>query len=161
VWLASLPHPPGLVARAKARVTAEAVLIGSGLAATMGAVRAQGAPTTTELVAILASTTTCAILVVALCMSSALRRPYRADLHSTRDAVAPPGALVMASIRLALPAAVLGGVLEASAASPDWWVPLVIAVPVALACCSWIAYSLQSYEDPIRRSRIVQTVSAG
>lgn len=161
VWLASLPHYPGLVARAKTRVTAEAVLVGSALAAALGAVRAQGSPTLTEVVAILASTTTCGILVVALCLSSSLRRPHRADLNGPRDAVAPPGALVVASLKLAVPTAVLGGVLEASAAGPTWWVPLAIALPVAALSGLWIASSLQSYDDPLRRSQIVQTVSAG
>jgi hypothetical protein len=161
VWLASLPHAPHLVARSKTRVTAEAVLLGSVLAAVIGAVRAKGSPTLTEVVAILASTATCAILVVALCLSSALQRPHRADLIGPRDAIAPPGALVLASLKLAVPTAVIGGALEASAAAPDWWVPLTIAVPVAALSAVWIATSLQAYNDPLRRSRIVQTVSAG
>lgn len=161
VWLASLPHQQGLIARAKTRVTAEAVLLGSVLAAAIGALRAKGTPTLTEVVAILASTTTCALLVVALCLSSALRRPHRADLNGPRDAVAPPGALVLASLKLAFPTAMLGGVLEASAAGPVWWVPLAIAAPVAALSAAWIAANLQTYDDPLRRSRIVQTVSAG
>jgi hypothetical protein len=40
-------------------------------------------------------------------------------------------------------------------------VPLVIALPVAGLCALWIATNLQTYDDPLRRSRIVQTVSAG
>ncbi|MFN2540413.1 MAG: hypothetical protein ABR549_19965 [Mycobacteriales bacterium] len=142
-------------------MTAEAVLFGSVLAAALGALRAQGTPTLTEIVAIVASTTTCAILVVALCLSSALRRPHRADLNGPRDAVAPPGALVLASIKLAGPAALVGGILEASAAASAWWVPLVIAVPVASVCAASIAAGLRTYEEPLQRSRIVQTVSAG
>ena len=161
VWLASLPHRPALVARAKTRVTAEAVLLGSVLAAAIGALRAKGTPTATEVAAIVASTTTCAILVVTLCLSSALRRPHRADLNGPRDAVAPPGALVMASIKLALPCAAVGGILEASAASSTWWLPLAIAAPIAAICALRISMHLQTYDDPVRRSLIVQTVSAG
>jgi hypothetical protein len=161
VWLASLPHAPGLVARAKARVTAEAVLIGATLAAVLGAVRAKGSPTSTELVAILASATTCALLVVAGCVSSAIRRPYRADLSGPRDAVAPPGAMVIASLRLAVPAGLVGGLLEATAAAPSWWTPLAIALPVAAVSIVWLSRSLRRYDDPLQRSRIVQVVSAG
>jgi hypothetical protein len=159
--VASLPHRPALVARAKARVTAEAVLLGAGLAAVLGALRATGTPTTTELVAIATSTITCTLLVVALCFTSAVHRPHRADLSGPRDAVAPPGALVLARIRLAGPAALVGGLLELSSAAPDWWVPLVIGGPVAALSLLSLARSLATYEQPARRSLIVQTVSAG
>jgi hypothetical protein len=161
VWVASLPHPPALVARAKARVTAESVLAAALLAAVIGSIRAIGTPTVTELTAIVASAATCSLLVVALCLSTAVKRPHRADLNGPRDAVAPPGAMVLTSTKLALPAALLGGVLEASTSSAVWWVPLVIALPVAAGSAAWIAGSLRSYDDPWRRSRIVQTVSAG
>ena len=161
VWLASLPHRPELVARAKARVTAEAVGLGAGLAAVLGALRAKGTPTATELTAIVASTSTATVLVVALCLSAAVRRPHRADLNGPRDAVAPPGALVLASIRLAGPAAIVGGVLQVSSSAPQWWVPLALALPVSLLSAASISRSLARYDQPFRRSLIVQTVSAG
>lgn len=47
------------------------------------------------------SAAACTALVVALCLSAAARRPCRADLNGSRDAVAPPGPLVLASARLA------------------------------------------------------------
>lgn len=160
-WLASLPHSPGLLARAKTRVTAEAVLLGAGLAAVLGSLRAVGVPTSTQVMAIVASTLGCSLLVVALCLSSAVRKPYRADLTGPRDAVAPPGAMVLTSVRLVLPTALLGGVLELSADAPEWWLPLAIATPVALLSTVWISTSLRRYDDPFRRSRIVSVVSAG
>lgn len=161
IWLASLPHSPGLLARAKARVTAEAVLLGATLAAVLGSLRAVGVPTNTQMMAILASTLGCSLLVVALCLSSATRRPYRADLIGPRDAVAPPGAMVLTSVRLVVPTALLGGVLEISADAPQWWVPLALALPVAVLSAVWIGTSLRRYDDPVRRSRIVSVVSAG
>ncbi|MGB8649196.1 MAG: hypothetical protein WCD35_00905 [Mycobacteriales bacterium] len=161
VWVASLPHPPGLVIRAKARVTAEVVLVGVLLVAGMGSVRALGTPTPTELVALVASAITCCALVVALCLSAAVRRPYRADLNGPRDSVAPPGALVLASTRLAMPAAVVGLLLEGTSEGPHWWLPLAVAAPIAGLSAAWIAASMRKYDDPLRRSRIVQVVSAG
>ncbi|MCU1599815.1 MAG: hypothetical protein JWO22_524 [Frankiales bacterium] len=161
VWLASLPHSPALLARAKTRVTAEAVLLGAALAAVLGSLRAVGAPTATQLMAILASTLGCSLLVVALCLSSATRKPYRADLNGPRDSVAPPGALVLTSARLVLPTALLGGLLEGAADAPEWWVPLAITFPVAVLSAVWISTSLRRYDDPFRRSRIVSVVSAG
>lgn len=161
VWLASLPHPPGLIARAKARVTAESVLLSAGLAAAVGSVRALGTPTATQLTALLATVVGCSWLVVAICLAHAVRRPYRADLTGPRDAVAPPGAMVLTSVKLVFPTAVLGAVLEASATAPQWWLPLVIALPVT-ALSSWsISTDLRRYDDPVRRARIVSVVSAG
>lgn len=161
VWLASLPHPPHLVARAKALVTAETVALGVVLVALIGSLRAQGQPTVTEAVAIVASGLTCCALVVALCLSASVRRPHRADLDGPRDAVAPPGALMLASARLAGPAAALGMTLEVAASADRWWLPLAVAGPVAAGAAAWIVLSLKRYDDPLRRSRIVQTVSAG
>jgi hypothetical protein len=161
VWLASMPHVPGLVARAKTRVTAEAVLLGAVLAAVLGSVRAVGTPTLTQVMGILSSVIGCSALVVALCLSMSVRKPYRADLIGPRDAVAPPGAMVLSSMKLVFPAALVGGVLEALADDSRWWLPLAIALPVALLSSWSISRSLRKYDDPVRRSRIVQVVSAG
>jgi hypothetical protein len=161
VWLASMPHSPGLVARAKTRVTAEAVLLGAVLAALIGSVRAMGTPTLTQVMAIVSSVVGCSALVVALCLSMAVRKPYRADLNGPRDSVAPPGAMVLSSMKLVFPAALLGGLLEAVADDSHWWLPLALALPVTLLSSRSISQSLRKYDDPVRRSRIVQVVSAG
>ena len=55
----------------------------------------------------------------------------------------------------------MGGLLEASTAAPQWWVPLLLAAPVLVGSALWLSRSLASYEQPLRRSLIVQTVSAG
>ncbi len=161
LWLASLPHPPALVARSKALVTGETVLAGVVLAVISGSVRAVGTPTLPEVSAILASAVTCCVLVVAICLSSSVRRPHRADLVGPRDAVAPPGALVLASTRLALPAALLGLVLEGAAQSGIAWFPALLALPVAALSALWIWVSLGRYDDPVVRSRIIHVVASG
>ncbi len=161
LWLASLPHPPALVARSKALVTGETVLAGVALAVISGSVRAVGTPTLPEVTAILVSAMTCCLLVVAVCLSSSVRRPHRADLIGPRDAVAPPGALVLASARLALPAALLGLMLEGAAQSGLAWLPALLALPVAALSALWIRTSLGRYDDPLVRSRIIQVVAAG
>ena len=93
VWLASLPHDPALQARAKAWVLTETVLAAVVLAAVAGSLRSPGAPTPTQVAAIVASGLTCTAVVVAAGLASSVRRPHRADLRGPRDAVAPPGAL--------------------------------------------------------------------
>jgi hypothetical protein len=161
VFLASLPHDPRLIARSKLLVLIETVFGAVAVAAVAGLLRSPGQPTTTELVAIIFSAFACTATVVASGMASSVRRPHRADLAGPRDAVAPPGALVLASLRLALPTGLVGVLMEGAAGTTTWWIPLLIAVPVLVVCSNSVRRSLRLYADPLVRSRIVQTVSAG
>lgn len=161
VWLASLPHEPRLVARAKMIVLAETVLAAVAVAAVAGSLRSPGVPTTAQVVAILASGLACSALVVAGGLKMSTTHPHRADLQGTRDAVAPPGALAMASARLALPAAFTGILLGSASQTGVWWLPLLLAMPIVLLAVLSVLRSLRRYDDPFRRARIVQTVAAG
>jgi hypothetical protein len=160
-WLASLPHDPGLVARAKLSVLIETVTIAVVIAGFTGSVRSPGGPTPTEASAIFMSGLASGALVVATCMSLSVLRPHRAELNGPRDAIAPPGALTAASARLALPACLVGIVLETVCATGIWWLPLLMGTPVVLASALWIRRSLAAYQLPGIRARVVQTVSAG
>lgn len=161
VWLASLPHEPGLVARAKTIVLAETVLAAVAVAAVAGSLRSPGMPTTAQLTAIVASGLACTALVVAGALKMSVRRPHRADLRGPRDAVAPPGALALASARLALPTAVTGILLGSASQLGIWWWPPLLALPVVLLAVLSVLRSLRRYDDPFIRARIVQTVAAG
>lgn len=161
VWLASLPHDPRLVARAKTIVLAETVLAAVVVAALAGSMRSPGAPTAAQLTAIVASGLTCTAVVVAGALKMSVRRPHRADLRGPRDAVAPPGALALASARLAVPTALVGIVLGSASQLDLWWWPPLLALPIALLAVLSVRRSLARYADPWARSRIVQAVSAG
>lgn len=161
IFLASQPADPVLQARAKAIVLAETVFAAVVIAALGGSLRSPGTPTVTEVVGIVLSALACTATIVALGMASSVRRPHRADLIGPRDAVAPPGALTFASVRLAFPAALLGFSLEQSSRLELWWAPALIAVPV-LGLCAWsLSRSLTMWSQPLVRARIVQVVSAG
>ena len=161
VWLASLPHDPRLVARAKAIVLTETVLAAVLVAGLAGSLRSPGMPTTAEVTAMAASWLTCTALVVAGALKMSTTRPHRADLRGPRDAVAPPGALAMASARLALPAAFTGIILGSAAQLGVWWWPPLLALPVFLLAVLSVIRTLRRYDDPFVRARIVQTVAAG
>jgi hypothetical protein len=161
VWLASLPHDPRLVARAKLRVLVETVAAAIAVVLVAGSLRSPGYPTGAQITGILSSAVACGAVVVATCMALSVRRPHRADLNGPRDAVAPPGALALASARLALPAGFIGLVLEGASQSDEWWLPPVVAAPIVAVALLWLARSLSRYGSPLVRSRIVQTVSAG
>ena len=161
VWLASLPHEPSLVARAKLRVLVETIAAAILVVLVAGSVRSPGSPTAAQLTGIFSSALACGALVVATCLALSVRRPHRADLNGPRDAVAPPGALALASARLALPAGVIGLILEGASQSGIWWLPPAIATPIVVASALWLRRSMGRYDNPLVRSRIVQTVSAG
>ena len=161
VWIASLPHDPRLVARAKTIVLTETVLAAVVVAALAGSLRSPGSPTGAQLAAIVASGLTCTAVVVAGALKMSVRRPHRAELRGPRDAVAPPGALALASLRLAFPAALVGILLGSASHTDSWWWPPLVAVPIMLLAALSVLRSLRSYADPWTRARIVQTVSAG
>jgi len=161
VWLASLPHDPRLVIRAKTLVLTETVLAAVVLAAVSGSLRSPGTPTPEQVSAIVASSLVCTAVVVAAALAISVRRPHRADLNGPRDAVAPPGALALASVRMAAPTAAVGVLLSAAAAVGGWGWPLALAVPLLLGCGLSLHRSMKRYADPLVRARIVQAVSAG
>lgn len=161
LWLASLPVDPRLVARSKALVLTETVFGAAVLAAVCGALRAPGTPTAAELSALLVGLVACTAVVVAGCLSCSVRRPHRAELRGPRDAVAPPGALALASVRLAVPTALVGVLLSSVAAVGEPLAAPVVGAPVLLLCVLSVRRSLRRWADPVARARIVQVVSAG
>jgi hypothetical protein len=161
VWLASLPHDPRLVAAAKLWVVTETVLGTVVIAAVAGAVRSPGAPTPTEVVAIVCSALACTAVVVAISMSRSVRRPHHAELRGPRDAIAPPGALVLASVQLSLPVALVCLVFAGASQAGHAWVPLLLAMPVLTLAGLSVQRSLAFYDLDAPRASLVQTVSAG
>ena len=161
VWLASLPHDPALLLRAKLVVLAETVVGAALLAGVAGSLRSPGTPNLAEAVAIASAFVACTASVLAGCAALSVRHPHRADLRGPRDSIAPPGALILASVRLALPAAVTGIVLESSARTGVWWVAPLLAGPLI----GWSVWSLRrsaaQWDQPAVRARVVQSVSAG
>jgi hypothetical protein len=161
VWLASLPHDPRLALRAKALVLAETVFAAAGVAALAGATRSTGDPTAAVLVAIVASTLVSTAVVVSVGLAASVRHPHRADLVGPRDAVAPPGALALASLRMALPTAAVGVLLTGATQLGGWGWPVAVSVPLLLMCGLSVNRSMRRHADPWARARIVQAVSAG
>lgn len=161
VWLASLPHDPLLVARSKLIVLTETVLAAVVVAALAGSLRSPGAPSAAEVAAIISSGLLCTAIVVATGLRMSVLHPHRADLNGVRDAVAPPGAMVLASIRLAFPTALVGILLGSAASTGVAWLAPALAVPLLLLCALSVRHSLERYADPHVRGRITTRVSAG
>lgn len=161
LWLASLPSHPSLVARAKAVVIGETVLSAAVVAALAGSLRSPGQPTSAQFWGIVAAAVACSAVVVAQCLRSSVRRPHRAELRGPRDAVAPPGSLAYASVRLAVPTALIGMIIAAGAAVGVWWLPLALAMPFVLLAGLSLNRTLRRYDNPVARAHVVQVVAAG
>jgi hypothetical protein len=161
LWMASLPHRPRLVAVAKVLVIAETVLLAVALAALAGGLRSPGAPRGSDLTAIVFSGLTCTAVVVAIGLSCSVRRPHHALLRSPRDSIAPPGALVVASLQLSVPVALVGVLFSGAAQSDVVWVPPLLAVPVLALAAMSLRRSLATYDEALPRARVVHVVSAG
>jgi hypothetical protein len=161
VWLASLPVEPRLLVLSKLVVMTETVLAAVTAAALAGAVRAPAGPSGAQLAAVVGSALACTFVVVALSLSSSVRRPHKADLLGPRDAVAPPGALAASSIRLAVPCALVGTLIASSSYVGVAWFPLVLAAPILLTALLSIMRSVRRWEDPVARARVVQVVATG
>ena len=161
LWMASLPHPPRLVALAKVLVIAETVGAAVALAVVAGSLRSPGGPTGAQLSAIASSAIACTAVVVAVGLSCSVHRPHHALLRSPRDSIAPPGALVVASLRLSAPAAATGLVFSAAGQTGLVWLPPLLAVPVLALALASLRRSLARYDHPVRRARLVSVVSAG
>ena len=160
-WLASLPHDPALALQAKAVVLTETVLGTVVVAAVAGALRSPGTPTAAEVAAIVGSGLLCTAVVVSSALRASVRSPYAADLRGPRDAVAPPGVLVLASVRMAVPTALVGVVLSAASATGLWWLPLALTAPLLALCALSVARTVHTWGDPAQRARVVDVVSIG
>jgi hypothetical protein len=162
VWLASLPHDPRLAYLAKARVLAE-VCAGTGvLTVAIAALRAPTPPTAAQLSAVAASIVACTAAVVASCMHMSVHRPHRADLRSSRDTPAPPGSMVVYSLRLSVVATLTASLMAALAyATEHPWLPLAVAVPLTLRALFALHRASLGWRNPEPRARVVAAVSAG
>jgi hypothetical protein len=162
VWLASLPHDPRLAYLAKARVLAEVCAGTAILSVAIAAQRAPSAPTAAQLSAVLASTIACTAAVVGSCMRVSVRRPHRADLRSARDTPAPPGSMVVYSLRLSVVATLTASLMAALAYAADHpWLPLAVAVPLTLRPVVALHRASLGWREPEPRARVVAAVSAG
>lgn len=162
VWLASLPHDPRLAYLAKARVLAEVCAGTALLTVALAAVRAPTLPTVAQLSAVAASIIACTAAVVASCMHMSVRRPHRADLRSSRDTPAPPGSMVVYSLRLSVVATLTASLMAALGYATDHpWLPLAAAVPLTLRSVFVLHRASLGWREPQPRARVVAAVSAG
>ncbi|MET3962050.1 hypothetical protein ABIE44_001984 [Marmoricola sp. OAE513] len=159
LWRDSLPADPRIAFAAKVVVLFEVLVVAAALTIVLAGVRA-GVPTSSELAAVLAATVVVSAQVVASALHWSVASPYAVDLRSARATPAPPVVMASYSSRLALRTTLVGLVFSLSALSPDWRLPLLLAVP--FGC--WSAYRLlgtaRAWAVPETRSRVIAVVAS-
>jgi hypothetical protein len=159
LWRENLPARPEQVFAARAIVVAEFVLVASLVTMVLAALRA-GAPTASELVAIVMLVLVVTVQVLGAAMRWSAQRPFPVDMRSARATPAPPVVMIGYSARLALSTTFTGLLFSTLSRFPDWRVPLLFAVPML----AWSGFRLlraaRSWQDPVNRSRVVMAVAA-
>jgi hypothetical protein len=161
LWLASLPHRPGLAFWCKTQVVAETCLLAVVTTLAAGSVRAGPAPTAAEVAAVGSCAVVVLVRVVATCMELSVNRPHRADLAGPRDTPAPPGVMAAYSARLAVSTTLIAVLFSALAEVAEWEWPVVVAVPLVLLALRRLFRASGGWQDPVRRSRVVTIVASG
>ena len=158
LWRESLPVSPDLVFAARVLVLAEFLLAASLLTVGLAATRA-GLPTAAEATALVCTLLVVGVQVVAASMRWSSRHPYAVDFRSARATPAPPLAMVGYSARLAVSTTVVGLVFSALSRLEDWWLVVLLAVPM-LCWSSWrLLRARRRWLDPVERARVVTTVA--
>jgi len=159
LWRETLPGRAGEYLAARMVVLAGACLGGAGIAVLAGCLRASAAPTSAELVAVLAATVCAPGQVVSRCAVWSLRRPYAASLREARDQPAPPAAMAGYASRLALGTTLLGIVFVWLAGIGSVTATLLIAAGALLLSARRLVWVAREWEDPAVRCRVLTIVA--
>lgn len=159
LWRDSLPVSTSVTYYAKVIVLFEVLLGAAGLTILLASLRA-GVPTSAELASALAAAIVVATQVVAASMRWSVERPFATDMRTARATPAPPVVMAGYSARLALRTTMVGLVFSATALSPDWRFPLLVAVPF-LCWSSWRLVRTEAlWAVPAVRARVIAVVAS-
>jgi hypothetical protein len=159
--LEGLPMRPELRYWAKAATILEFSGLTVAGALVVGAVRADGNPNATQLVALVAAALVTSLAVASFCMNVSVRSPHRSDLRGRRDTPAPPGAMIGYSARLAWRTTWIAMVLSLTSLATVAWLPLLVAIPMGALAGLSLMSSSRRWLDTETRSRVIATVASG
>ena len=161
LWLASLPATPRSTFLVRTTTVLEVAVVTVAIAVLAGSLRAEGGAEPTLLLATVSCAVSALIWVTATCMRLSITRPHRAELRDARDTPAPPGAMAVYSVRLALGTTGIGMAFLLVARLNDPVLAVLLTVCIGLWSARSLMISGRLWEDAGIRSRVVATVSAG
>jgi hypothetical protein len=156
LWRDSLPIGPRAVFAARVVVLLEVLLVAMAVTLLLASLRA-GAPTATELVAVLCAALVVALQVVATALRWSVRHPHPVSLRSARATPAPPLVMVGYSARLAVSTTLTALCFEVVAGT--WWLPVLVALPFLAWSAVKLGRTASAWSDPAVRSRVVAVVA--
>ena len=159
LWRDSLPTSPRVAYLAKVLVILEVLLVAGTMTIVLAALRA-GRPDAAELISVVAALLVVAAQVTATSMRWSVSSPYASDMRSARATPAPPVVMAGYSARLALKTTVVGLIFSATALAADWWVPLLLAVPMLLWSAYRLARTQSAWAEPLVRARVIPVVAS-
>ena len=159
LWRDALPVSPSTVFAARTWVLLELLLASSAVTILIAGLRA-GAPSDSELTALLCTWLVVAMQVVGAAMRWSVAHPFPVDLRSARATPAPPLSMVGYSARLAWITTITGLVFSAFALVPEWRVSVMFALPMVMWSGWRLARVRTTWMEPVTRSRVVATVAA-
>lgn len=161
IWLSSQPGALRLALASKAVVTAEVCGVAVLNTVLAAGVRAQSAPSLREVTIVAVWCLLVVAVVVAICLHLSVTRPHRADFSGDRDVPAPPGAMALYSVRLAIVTTtlslVVSGLVRVGSPAFLWSAAFVLAG----FCVLSIALTAAKWRDPAIQATVVTTVAAG
>ncbi|HSV39174.1 MAG TPA: hypothetical protein VLI04_10465, partial [Nocardioidaceae bacterium] len=158
LWRDSLPVSPQLVFASRVVTLAEVLMFSTVLTLALACLRA-GAPTFSELVAVLCGSVVVVLQVVSRSLRWSVTRPYAVDMRSARATPAPPLVMVGYSSRLALSTTMTGLVFALTArAGADW--SIVMMLPFLVIAAYRLFNTAAIWADPEARCKVVSTVAS-
>jgi hypothetical protein len=161
MWVASLPHVPRHTLTAKLVAVGQTALLAVLLAVALAGTQVREAPNLAEAVAVAGSVVGSTLLVVAACARYSLTRPHKADLRGPRDTPAPPAAMAVYSIRLALGTTWAGLAFGAGAATGSLGAALAALAAVLCVGTRSLIQTFAGWSAPAQRAHVVTSVSYG
>jgi hypothetical protein len=158
LWRDSLPVAPRVVFLSRVLVLLEVLVLASLVTLLLASLRA-GAPTASQLAAVLCAAVVVSVQVVATALRWSVRHPYAVDLRSARATPGPPVVMVGYSTRLALSTTVTGLCFGTASAVGAGW-SLALSVPFLAWSTAKLHRTARSWAVPETRSRVVTTVAA-
>jgi hypothetical protein len=142
-------------------VLAETTLACVALSVGAGLLRVHGHTNRATLTGLGAAVVASTVSVIGSALRLSVERPHRAELRGRRDTPAPPGAMAVYSVRMAVQTTIAGLLVAGAATTGVWWLPLAVALPVVLLGLRSYAAAARRWRDPAGRAFVVVTVAAG
>ena len=161
LWLASLPVSARLTFVVRSLTILEVGLVTVVIATAAGSLRAEGPADLTAIIATMCCGAAALAWVTSTCMRLSITRPHRAELRDARDTPAPPGAMAVYSVRLAVGTTSIGMAFLLVARIDDPVLPILLAICIVLWSARSLLVSHRLWQNAGIRARVVATVSTG